>query len=88
MVEKVARIRSGQELARRTAPVRVTIGLLYRLLGEAKEDQGVVVDRGLFESIIHTLELVHTDLTTPAIRPDEQRRLVDTPPARVASQHG
>ncbi len=50
------------DLVRRTAPVKVSIGLLYRELDAAKNDQMVTIHRDLFESVITTLELALDDI--------------------------
>jgi hypothetical protein len=71
------------ELVRRTAPVKVSIGLLYRELDSAKNEHAVTVDRALFESVITTLELVVEDLESRV--KVEERKVVDAQP-RIAAQ--
>jgi hypothetical protein len=56
-MEKVVGSKS-MEFLRRTAPIKVSIGLLYRELDAAKNEHAVTIDRALFESVITTLELV------------------------------
>jgi len=85
-MEKVASLRGGNEVVRRTAPLKVMIGLLYRELDAAKSSDAVTVNRELFESVITTLECVVEDVEVRAggAKP-EPRTLVGEPAARVAA---
>ena len=73
---------SKLDVVRRTSPVKVAIGLLYRELDSSKNEHAVTIDRALFESVITTLELVVEDIEARA-RVDE-RKVVDAQP-RIAS---
>lgn len=70
------------DMVRRTAPLKVTIGLLYRELDATKNDQAVTIDRALFESVIHTLELSIEDLE---VRLRNEERKVGEGQPRIAS---
>ena len=83
-MEKVAGLRSVSDVVRRTAPVKVMIGLLYRELDAAKSGD-VTVNRELFESVITTLECVVEDVEARAGSKAESRVLVGEPQARVAA---
>ena len=54
-MEKLVGSKGMLDAVRRMAPVKLTIGLLYRELDTAKNDHGVTIDRALFESVISTL---------------------------------
>ena len=82
-MEKVAGMRGTSDVVRRTAPVKVMIGLLYRELDAAKSGD-VTVNRELFESMITTLECVVEDVESRAGSKPESRVLVGEP-ARVAA---
>ena len=71
------------DVTRRTAPMKVAIGLLYRELDANKNEQSVTMHRALFESVIHTLELSVHDLES-RLRSSEDRKAVDSQ-ARVAT---
>jgi len=71
------------DVTRRTAPMKVLIGLLYRELDANKNEQSVTMHRALFESVIHTLELSVHDLET-RLRAAEDRKTVDSA-ARTAA---
>lgn len=81
-MEKVAMQKPGSEVVRRTAPLKVTIGLLYRELESAKAADAVTVNRELLESIVTTLECVVEDVESKAGRTEV--RPVGTEGARVA----
>ena len=72
------------DFARRTAPMKVTIGLLYRELDATKNEQAVTIDRALFESVIQTLELSVDDLE--ARMRSEDRKVVDGQPRIAAAR--
>lgn len=81
-MEKVSGMKSGSELVRRTAPLKVIIGLLYRELEGAKNADAVTVNRELFESVITTLECVVEDVESRA--PKSEMRPAGNEAARVA----
>ncbi len=72
------------DLVRRAAPVKVSIGLLYRELDAAKNEHAVTIDRALFESVITTLELVVEDLES-RVKVDD-RKVVDAQPRIAANR--
>ena len=82
-MEKVMGAKGSLDLLRRTSPMKVAIGLLYRELDAAKTEHAVTIDRTLFESVITTLELVVEDIEVRT-RPEE-RKMVETQP-RIAQQ--
>lgn len=61
-MEKLVGQKGPLDVARRMAPMKVTVGLLYRELDTAKNEHSVTIDRALFESVISTLELVVEDI--------------------------
>ena len=73
------------DITRRTAPMKVAIGLLYREMDATKNEQAVTIDRALFEAVIHTLELTVEDLEA-RMRLDE-RKVIDAQP-RMATTRG
>jgi len=75
-------IKSGSDVVRRTAPLKVMIGLLYRELEGTKSVDAVTVNREIFESVITTLELVVEDVEARA--PKAEVRPLVTDAARVA----
>jgi hypothetical protein len=78
-----ASIANSKSVQRRLAPVKVTIGLLYRELDAAKGDRAVAIDRVLLESVISTLELFVEDVDE--VRPQvEDRKFVEAPRAVAA----
>ncbi|MSR45803.1 MAG: hypothetical protein EXS13_01830 [Planctomycetes bacterium] len=79
-MEKV--VKSGSDLVRRTAPLKVLIGLLYRELEGAKNADAVTVNRELFESVVTTLECVIEDIEARA--PKAEARPAGIEAARVA----
>ena len=83
MVEKVVGSKGRLNVTRRMAPVKVTIGLLYRELDVAKNDHSVTIDRALFEAVISTLEMFVEDLEIRG-RGDD-RKVVDAQP-RISNQ--
>jgi len=84
-MERAASLRGGSEVVRRTAPLKVLIGLLYRELDAAKSGDAVTVNRELFESVITTLECVVEDVEVRAGSKSESRALVGESAARVAA---
>ena len=82
-MEKVGS-KTALELVRRTAPVKVTIGLLYRELDATKSDHAVTIDRALFESVIHTLELTVEEFEARV--KTEDRKVVDAQPRIAANR--
>lgn len=84
-MEKVSSLKGGSEVVRRTAPLKVLIGLLYRELDAAKSSDAVTVNRELFESIITTLECVVEDVEVRSGSKSEPRALVGDVAARVAT---
>jgi hypothetical protein len=84
-MEKIAGLRSTPDVVRRTAPLKVLIGLLYRELDAAKSSDSVTVNRELFESVITTLECVVEDVELRAGGKAEARALSSEPAARVAA---
>ena len=87
-MEKVARFQSSSsEVVRRTAPLKVMIGLLYREFDAAKTDGSVSIDRQMFESVITTLECVVEDIEARAGTKPEERRVIESAPGptRLAS---
>lgn len=81
-MEKVGAQKTGSEVVRRTAPLKVMIGLLYRELEGAKTGDVVAVNKELFESVITTLECVVEDIEVRA--PKGDGRVVAGDSARVA----
>lgn len=79
-MEKV--VKAGSDVVRRTAPLKVMIGLLYRELESAKTADAVTVNRELFESVVTTLECVVEDVEARAGKPDARPVVVEN--ARVA----
>ena len=77
-MEKVASLRGGPEVVRRTAPLKVLIALLYRELEGAKSDATIGVDRALFESVITTLECVVEDIEVRGGGKSDDRRVVES----------
>ncbi len=71
-MEKVGGQRTGSEVVRRTAPLKVMIGLLYRELEGAKSGDVVTVNKELFESVITTLECVVEDIEVRAPKSDNR----------------
>ncbi len=55
-------VKGGSDVVRRTAPLKVMIGLLYRELEGSKGGDTVTLNRELFESVITTLECVVEDV--------------------------
>jgi hypothetical protein len=66
----------------RIAPLKVTIGLLYRM-DSGQNEHEVTMDRALFESVISTMELVVDDLERG--RKGDDRKVVEAQP-RIAAQ--
>ncbi|MBM4014514.1 MAG: hypothetical protein FJ293_06060 [Planctomycetes bacterium] len=75
-------MKTGSEVVRRMAPLKVMIGLLYRELEGAKSAEAVSVDRELLESVVTTLECVVEDIEARAGRGDARPATADA--ARVA----
>ncbi len=84
-MEKAGSLKGGSDVVRRTAPLKVMIGLLYRELDAAKTSDAVTINRELFESVITTLECVVEDVETRAGTKTETRTLVGEPIARAVA---
>ena len=76
-MEKVVGSKAALDVVRRTSPLKVSIGFLYRELDSAKNEHAVTIDRALFESVITTMELVVEDLESK-VRGDD-RKVVEQP---------
>ncbi len=63
-------VKTGSDVVRRMAPLKVMIGLLYRELEGAKSAEAVTVDRELLESVVTSLECVVEDIEARAGRGD------------------
>lgn len=81
-MEKVGAQKASSEVVRRTAPLKVMIGLLYRELEGTKSGDVVAVNKELFEAVITTLECVVEDIEVRA--PKGDGRVVAGDGARVA----
>jgi hypothetical protein len=75
-------VKTGSEVVRRVAPLKVMIGLLYRELEGAKSADVVTVDRELFESVLTTLECAVEDIEARAARGEVRPTAADA--TRVA----
>jgi hypothetical protein len=84
-MERAGIAKAGSDVVRRTAPLKVMIGLLYRELDAAKGSDAVTVNRELFESVITTLECVVEDVEVRATPKSEVRVGANDASARVAT---
>jgi hypothetical protein len=77
-MEKVGGVKSGADVVRRTAALKVMIGFLYRELESSKGADSVALSRELFESVITTLECTVEDIELRAgARTDTRPTVVD-----------
>ena len=83
-MEKLVGSKAVLDVVRRTAPLKVAIGLLYRELDAAKNEQEVTVDKALFEAVITSLELVADDIGKRI--KVEDRKVVETQPRMAANR--
>ncbi len=83
-MEKLVGSKAVLDVVRRTAPLKVAIGLLYRELDAAKSEQEVTIDKALFEAVITSLELVVDDIGKRI--KVEDRKVVETQPRIAANR--
>ncbi|MFO0984093.1 MAG: hypothetical protein U1E76_20630 [Planctomycetota bacterium] len=83
-MEKASIASGSKSVQKRLAPLKVTIGLLYRELDAAKGDRAVAIDRMLLESVISTLELFVDDVDEGKSRDVEERKFVEAQPRPAA----